>query len=636
MSEFHFLRPWWFFALLPVALILVALWRKRTSGSVWQAVLEPPLLQRLWLEPPGRISRLPLWLLGLGWLLSILALAGPVWERQPEPVWQAKAARILILDLSSSMDAADLAPSRLERARFKILDVLAKSREGRNGLVVFAGEAHIVTPLTDDGDTIVNLLSALSTGIIPAAGDTGAPALQLAADLLDQAGVSHGDLLLFTDGLADPAATLGMARDLRQRGHRLSVLGVGTVQGAPVPRADGGFGGMARLPVDTLQELARSGGGSFSQVTAGDRDLARLLRGPQFSAQVRQLEDTGVERWIERGVWILPLVLLLAATGFRRDWLAATLLILILPPPLHAFEWRDLWLRADQQAANALEQGQAEEAATRFSDPAWRGMALFEAGDYAAAAAAFAESTNVDADYNRGNSLAWAGQLAEAADVYRQVLEQATGHADAEANLALVEKLLQQAQQQANQEQSADDSAAQQNPQQQQQADGSSDQQEQQGQEGEQQQAQEAGDTANAEGGEKDRTAGEQAQAQPDAAEDQDAAKDQEPEVSASDTARTGSQQLQPQPSEREQEDSMAAARRDVADQAQTEGGGPEAADLQDIQRGVEGDPSPVEKPLDESELALKQWLRQIPEDPAGLMRRKFMVEHLRRMERAE
>ena len=317
MSELHFLRPWWFFALLPMLLILIGHWRRRSGGSAWRAVLDQALLERLWLEPPGRISRLPLWLLALGWLLCVLALAGPVWERQPEPVWQTQSSRMLILDLSPSMDAADLAPSRLERARFKIQDILNRSREGRIGLVVFAGEPHIVTPLTDDGETIANLLSALSTEIVPAAGDAGAPALQLAADLLDQAGVSRGDLLLLTDGLADPAAALSMTRELRERGHRLSVLGVGTLQGAPVPQADGGFAEMARLPVETLQELARSGGGRFSLLSADDRDLSRVLLEPHRSADVQELADRGVERWIERGAGLLPLILWWAASGFN-------------------------------------------------------------------------------------------------------------------------------------------------------------------------------------------------------------------------------------------------------------------------------------------------------------------------------
>ena len=189
MSEFHFLRPWWFLALLPVLLLLIGAWRGRSRGTVWRAVCDQALLDRLWLEPPGKVSRLPWLLAGLGWLLAVVALAGPAWERQPEPVWRSQAARVLVLDLSASMNAADPAPSRLERARFKIRDMLARADEGRIGLVVVAGEPHTVAPLTDDVDTVANLRDALATDIVPAAGDAAAPALALARALLEQAGV---------------------------------------------------------------------------------------------------------------------------------------------------------------------------------------------------------------------------------------------------------------------------------------------------------------------------------------------------------------------------------------------------------------------------------------------------------------
>ncbi len=531
------------------------------------------------------------------------------------------------------MDAADLAPSRLERARFKIQDILNKSREGRIGLVVFAGEPHIVTPLTDDGETIANLLSALSTEIVPAAGDAGAPALQLAADLLDQAGVSRGDLLLLSDGLADPAAALSMTRELRERGHRLSVLGVGTLQGAPVPQADGGFAEMARLPVETLQELARSGGGRFSLLSADDRDLSRVLLEPHRSADVQELADSGVERWIEHGAWLLPLILLLAASGFRRGWLAGLLAVMILPPPAQAFEWRDLWLRQDQQAVQALQQGQAEAAADQFTDPAWRGTALYQAGDYPAAAQAFAESNGVDADYNRGNALARSGQLAEAADAYRRVLEQTPGHADAQANLQLVEELMkQQEQQQSNQQPSEGDASKQQDPQQSQSGAGT-DQQQQQGQDGQQQPEQEeAGESAEEE---KDNQQGQPQAEQAENQADADQGQDREPTQSS---PSMNDSQSAPEPEKPAEEDSMEAARRDVAEQAQTEEAGqPASSDTQDARSAAAGEqPIEQQQPLDESEMALQQWLRQIPEDPAGLLRRKFMVEHLRRRQQAE
>lgn len=619
MSEFHFLRPWWFLALAPALLLLAALWRSRAEGSAWQAVIDRQLLARLWLEPPGVRSRLPLLILGLGWLLAILALAGPVWERQPEPVWRSQASRILILDLSASMDAADLAPSRLERARFKIMDILKKTGEGRTGLVVFAGEPHIVVPLTADGDTITNLLSALRTDIVPAVGDAGAPALQLATDLLEQAGVTHGDLLLLSDGLSDPAAALGVARSMPDRGHRLSVLGVGTTQGAPVPGRDGGFIGMAALNPAPLMELARAGGGAFSLLSADDRDLGRVLLEPYRSAPLQEVQGSGVERWIEQGAWLLPLLLLLGAAGFRRGWLAGIVVIVILPPPAQAFEWRDLWWRPDQQAASSLEQGQPQAAARRFTDPAWRGMALYQAGDYEGAARAFAESQGVEAGYNRGNALARASRLDEAAAAYREVLEQVPEHADAKANLALVEKLLQQ-RHQPQQDQ----------PRESQQEDAVQQQQSQSG-EGKEQQAQ--GDSGDQSSAEEDK---QESPAQMEQGEDRaEADHGQDEEASQQADPATGREDQIMRPGQ-EQEDSMESARRDVADQARPRGGRDEQERPQEG-LAIEAEEPPAEsKPMDEAELALDQWLRRIPEDPAGLLRRKFMLEHLRRKQERE
>jgi Ca-activated chloride channel family protein len=608
MSEFHFLRPWWFLALLPAIVVLILLWRSRGGASAWRAVLEPALLDRLWLEPPGHLSRLPLWLLGLGWLLAVLALAGPTWERQPEPVWQTQSARILILDLSPSMEVADLAPSRLERARYKILDILGKSGEGRTGLVVFGGEAHIVTPLTDDVDTITNLLSALNTRIVPIAGDLAAPALELAGELLAQAGVKQGELLLLSDGMSDPTPALAVARRLRTQGHRLSVLGVGTVQGAPLARAGGGFGRMARLPLDALQELAHSGGGVFSLMSADDRDLVRVLLQPDHSGPLQEQGEGGVQRWIEQGVWLLPPLLLLAAFGFRRGWLAGCLVAVLLPPPAQAFDWRDLWWRADQQAAQALQQHRAAAAAEQFSDPAWRGMAHYQAGDYAAAVEDFSQAQGVETDYNRGNALARSGRFEEAVESYRQVLEAAPGHDDARANLQLLEQLLQQEQRQGDADSSSQDAESDQQGQQESQAENAGRQQDQQQQGEEQGQQQAPGEQ---------REQSEQTKPR------------EQADASSSETK-------QDQTDEQPPEDSLEAARRDVEQQPRSQPQQAGSPGSVSDQSRLQGEPSLEQEPLDERELALQQWLRQIPEDPDGLLRRKFMVEHLRRMRKAK
>jgi Ca-activated chloride channel homolog len=592
MSDFHFLRPMWFLALIPSILILVALWYHQKRPSSWDAVFDRQLLAHLWLEPPGRRSRVPLILLGTGWLLVILALAGPVWERLPEPVWRSTASRILILDLSASMAATDLAPSRLERARFKIKDILEKSAEGRIGMVVFAGEPHIVAPLTEDTATITNLLSALNTEIIPKPGNTGATALQLAGSLLQQAGLHSGDLLLISDGLDDISTSLAVARDLYATGYRLSVLALGTTQ----PDAD------------ALKELAHSGGGAFSMLTPGDHDLDNVLLELDQASKQQERSDTGAKRWIERGVWLLPLLLILGAAGFRSGWLSVFLLILILPPPVQAFEWRDLWLRLDQQAAEALARGQPDVAAQQFADPAWRGIALYQAGDYTGAAKAFAASDTVDAGYNRGNALAKAGQLEKAAQAYRDVLQHSPDHADAQANLALVEQLLQQQQDQPQ------DSA---------QDDGES-QQTSESTNGESQQTQDG----TGEPDEGDDVSENTARKMPDL--NLDSA---DVETKSQQDSQDADNNQQTAQSDQEQESEMESARQDVMNQVSEQKKQQDNPDLNEQPDGTVVDSWPVVNPYDESEVALEQWLRQIPDDASGLLRRKFMLEHLQRQQ---
>jgi Ca-activated chloride channel family protein len=626
VNELHFLRPWWFLALIPALVILFVMLRGRASDSAWRAVLDRSLLERLWLEPPGVVSRLPLLLLGSGWLLAALALAGPVWERQPEPVWRSQAPLVLVLDLSASMDAADPAPSRLRRARYKILDILQQTREGRVALVVFAGESHVVAPLTDDGDTIANLLGALSTDIVPAPGDAAAPALRLAGKLLEQAGATRGDVLLLSDGLSDTAAALGAARSLHDRNQRLSVLALGTVGGAPVPGSDGGSSSMSKLNPEPLRALSRAGGGAFSLMTVDDRDLNRVLPDAHGRASLQSVEEPGVSRWVEQGVWLLPPLLLLGAAGFRRGWLMGALLVVVLPPPVHALQWRDLWLRTDQQAADALQQGQAQTAARQFTDPAWQGMALYQARDYAAAAEAFAESDAAEADYNRGNALARAGRLAEAAQTYRDVLAQNPGHADARANLELVERLLQQQQDQPQQSGQGDGSQ-QQRDQSQQSGQGDGSQQQQTGAGGDAEEQQDAGPSADESGMQEDSSA---TQGQAPVGE-QVAGKPRENAPDQPDGVAGGAGKER----QSEQEDPAASARRDMMQQMQAQG---QAIVDEPMANG------PAEVPvrtgdtesLNETELALEQWLRRIPEDPGGLLRRKFMLEHLQRKRERE
>lgn len=195
----HLMRPGWLFLLLPALLLALWLWRRRASSGGWSDAIDPALLPYLLSERAGRRRRNYLPWLFLAWLLAVIAAAGPSTQKIPQPIHQTQDALVLVLDLSYSMKATDLAPSRLDRARQKILDLLAARKEGQTGLVAFAGDAHVVTPLTDDNPTIANLLPALSPDMMPLAGSDAAAAIALARELLHSAGISNGRILLLTD-----------------------------------------------------------------------------------------------------------------------------------------------------------------------------------------------------------------------------------------------------------------------------------------------------------------------------------------------------------------------------------------------------------------------------------------------------
>lgn len=337
LAEFHFLRPWWLLALLPLALLLRRIRWLRGTDHAWLKACDAHLLPYLLLHHPGGAGWLAVGLLGLGWLLAVLALAGPTWSKQPQPVFHRLDGRVIVLDLSPSMLAEDLKPSRLSRARFKIADILRRSEEGQTGLVAFAGDAFVVSPLTQDADTITALLPALDPAIMPVPGSRTELGLRKAADLLKQAGFTQGAILLVADGSSGQRA-LAAARTLVKEGFRVSVLAVGSAEGAPIPRPGGGFvedrsGNLVVSQLDSaaLRELAAAGAGHYAELRTDNTDLDWLL------SQDTLLTTMNVEReqretalWREQGSWLVLLLLPVAALAFRRGWLLGLLLPLCL------------------------------------------------------------------------------------------------------------------------------------------------------------------------------------------------------------------------------------------------------------------------------------------------------------------
>jgi Ca-activated chloride channel homolog len=328
MSRFHFLHPYWLLALPPLVALAVGLARRRGRDGTWLRLLDGDLLSLLRLSEGGA-GRSPWLLIGLGWTLAVLALAGPTWQRRVTPAYRAPAAWIVALQLSPSMDAADVSPSRIARARFGIDDLLSAAHDARVGLVAFAGDAYTVSPLTSDVATIRNLAQPLAPSLMPESGDRLAPALEEAARLLQASPGRDRQIIVLTDGFADPARALVVARQMHRQGIAVNVVGVGTSSGAPESDGNGGFvrdaSGqvvLTRLDTDLLQQVATAGGGRFVELSAlpeliadlhdaGSREMSSGVAAPQVR----------LASWLNDGVWLLPPLLLLAALVARRGWI---------------------------------------------------------------------------------------------------------------------------------------------------------------------------------------------------------------------------------------------------------------------------------------------------------------------------
>lgn len=554
MTEFlplHFIRPAWLLA-LPLAVVLPWLWRhlRRPSGD-WARVCDPHLLKWLSVGEAARQRRgAGAWVAGGVLALSSLALSGPSWQRLPDLSYSARDARVIVLDLSLSMLAEDLRPNRLTRTRFRLSDLLEETNEGQVGLVAFAGDAYVVTPLTGDTNTIANMLPALRPDVVPVAGTRADRGLELAAELLRRSGLGGGEILLVSDEAA--AGDAAFAGELATEGMIVSVLAVGTREGAPIPSGSGfvtdaqGNVVIARTDFDALAAVAESGGGRFTVLDAGGNPASpwQAREGTEFALR----DDSLGDRWKDSGPWLLLVLLPLVAAGFRRGLLFCLVLGVapaLAPLPAQAGFWDDLWQRRDQQAQEALAEQRPEEAAMLARRPDIAGEAWYRNGDYTRAADAWTEDSGAAAHYNRGNALALAGELDAAIAAYDQALARNPDMEDALYNRALVEQLREQ-QEQASEDQEGGEGEQQ---------DGESQESEQEGQQGQQ------------------------------------------------------------QPQEGEQE-------------GEGEGQESEQGD------GQQGDPREQEMAqawTEEDAQAMEQWLRRIPDDPGGLLRRKFRNEHQRR-----
>lgn len=325
-ADFHFLRPEWLI-ILPFMLGLIFLFKTQLlSSGNWRKLVEPELIPYVLSRHQLQEKKYKWWLISMTIILTLIALAGPTWERLEQPAFRMDQSLVVALDLSRSMNAQDINPDRITRARLKVLDILKRRQSAQVALIVYSANAFTVTPLTTDSKTIASLVGSLDTKIMPSRGSYPAAAIDKGMQLLKQAGVINGEVLLVTDG-GSTSAAMASAKKLKEEGYSLSILGVGSLNGAPIPQEDGGFItdrngqiAVAKLAMEDLMELSRIGGGKYVSLTADDRDLDSLLSN-RITSSSQGDQSLTTDQWNEFGPWLLLIIMPIASFSFRRGWI---------------------------------------------------------------------------------------------------------------------------------------------------------------------------------------------------------------------------------------------------------------------------------------------------------------------------
>ena len=393
---FHFLRPLWFLALIPVAAIVILIALRRRPESQWGDVIAPNLLKHLLVKPDHRWRVDPLYLVASGLLIGIVALSGPTWRRELPPFVEDKAPLMIALSVAPSMNESDVAPTRLERAKQKVRDLLEARAGARSGLIAYSGTAHLVMPMTDDRAVIEPFLAALTPTLMPAQGNNAAAATALAANLMAKESVA-GTILLVADSVSDEAA-------VRRAAGRNNVLILGMMS----PEQQQG------LPTNAVR------------LSVDGSDIRSLERRIETSYQSAQSAAFGT-RWRDEGYWLLLPVALLGLLWFRRGvtvaWVVA-FIVLQLPVPASAADapwFRNLWLTPDQQGRIVFDRGDYAAAKQLFNDPMWRGIAAYRAFDFLAAAESFRKIETPTGRFALGNAEAQNHAYEKAIKAYDEV-----------------------------------------------------------------------------------------------------------------------------------------------------------------------------------------------------------------------
>jgi Ca-activated chloride channel family protein len=458
MTELTLMRPAYLWCLIPLlAWFFVRLKQPLRQG--WYQILPEEIARKFVGESTVKM-RAP-WLTTSLLTLLILALSGPSWQAQEPNLSRGGNARVLVMDMSMSMRATDVKPNRLQLARYKALDLLKYWRDGETALMAFAGDAYVLSPLSTDSATLANLLPHLSPEIMPILGSNLGMAIDKASQLLKQGGYEQGDIIIIGDG-ANDAQLKQLASAALNSPFRISILGVGSLHGAPIELTSGellkddrGQIVIPTLRMDLLDPICRNSGGACSQLTPDNQDIEHIgqLASQNHRMGISKMTPTSTQvRLHDHGYWLILPALLLCLLVFRRPELVLVVLLMNMPHAAKA----SIWTNQADQAHQSFKNQDYAEAARGFKTPQWQGSAWYRAGDYKKALNAFSQDDSATGWYNRGNALAKLGEYEKAEKAYDEALARDPKLTQAAQNKQRVEQAKEQQQQQQQQQQQND------------------------------------------------------------------------------------------------------------------------------------------------------------------------------------
>lgn len=471
-NSIHFLRPWWFLALLPIAWLIWRAWQANAKQGAWHKVIDPKFRTLLLGEDnsnePSVNQKMGYLGITIAWVFAVLALSGP-WVKSIElPAQKAQQGVVIVLDLSLSMLADDLSPNRLSRVKYKLTDLLKQHPEFATGMVAYAGSAHTISPISEDNRTLLNLLPSLNPVMMPKYGANPLLGFEKASELFKGANINQGHILWITDDIEKQEVET-ITDWVSSHAYSMTVMTVGTDAGGVVQIPNYGLLKdeddkliMPKLPLQRFQQLSQNSDIKWIPLIPGEGNVKDLLP-PKLAvtddstSQDDNHREKDVKHPLDIGAYFLFFIIPLVALIFRKGTLLALTLVvltptaLLTPQPSYAKDWitelpslSSMFKSPDQQGYDAWKEKKYEAAGAHFENPQWRASALYRQGKYAEAAKMFNLDKSPIGHYNRGNALALSGSLQGAQEAYEKALQLNPDFKDAKANLAIINNLLAQ------------------------------------------------------------------------------------------------------------------------------------------------------------------------------------------------